>query len=99
MKLGNTVILRYSGRSGSDAETLLHGGRAREWGRATEGLQELEPPCSGPNPPAAAQEIYDLGHSTPPLRVSIADLPRGTRCDESAPGAEQAGDRSTGASE
>lgn len=99
MKLGNTVILRYSGRSGSDAETLLHGGRAREWGRATEGLQELEPPCSGPNPPAAAQEIYDLGHSTPPLRVSIADLPRGTCCDESAPGAEQAGDRSTGASE
>lgn len=99
MELGNTVILRYSGRSGSDVETPVHGGRAKEWERATEGLQELAPPCPGPNPPAAAQGIYDLGHSTPPLRASIADLPRGTCCDESAPGAEQAGDRSTGASE
>lgn len=99
MELENTVILHYSGGSGSDAETPLHGGRDREWGRATEGLQELEPRCPGPNPPAAAQEIYDLGHSTPPLQASIADLPNGTYCDESAPGAEQAGDRSTGAIE
>ena len=55
--------------------------------------------AQAPNPPAAAQEIYDLGPSTPLLQASIADLPNGTYCDESAPGAEQAGDGSTGAIE
>lgn len=62
MELRNTVVLHYSRGSGSDAETPLRGGRAREWGQDAEGLQELEQRCPGPSP-AAALEIYDLGHS------------------------------------